>query len=59
MDECIIEQEVKANATTTVEIKAQYSVFGLLYNDKIANSQLCLNYSDDSLLVKELKCKVN
>ena len=53
MDECVIEQEVKANATTTVEIKAQYSVFGLLYNDKIANSQLCLNYSDDSLLVKD------
>ena len=53
IDDITIEREVVSNATTTVEIKAQYSVFGLLYNPNISNSNLCLNYSDDSLLVKD------
>lgn len=53
VDEISIVQEVSANATTTVELKTQYSVFGLLYDETISDTDLCLSYSDDSLLVKD------
>lgn len=53
LDDYSIEQEVIENTITTLDICAQYSIFGLLYNDQINDSVLCLQYCDDSLLVKD------
>ena len=53
VDNYIIEKNIIANITNIININAQYSIFGLLYNNTITDSEKSLTYCDDSLLVKD------
>lgn len=53
IDGYVIEQEVEANTTTSINFTMQYSVYGILYNENIVDPEKCLTYCNDSLRVKD------